>query len=53
MALKFRGQRRRGAANRKGNVEFLEEIRRLQARLEAIEMNKQRDHDIVDVSKNE
>ena len=53
MALRVRGPRRRGDVNRGGNVELLEEIRRLQARLEAIEMNRQRDPDIADVSENE
>ena len=53
MALRVRGLRRRGDANRGGNVELLEDIRRLQARLEAVEMNRQRDPDIADVSKNE
>ena len=52
MALKVRGRGRRGDVNRGGNVELLEEIRRLRARLEAVEMNRQRDPDIEDVNEN-
>lgn len=40
MAFRARGRGRRGIANKGGNVELLEEIRRLQTRLEALEVNR-------------
>lgn len=53
MTFKARGHGRRGAANRGGNVELLEDIRILQTRLEAFELNQQRDPDVGDISDNE
>ena len=41
MAFRARGCGRRGFANRRGNVELLEEIRRLQTRLEDLEEPKE------------
>ena len=39
MAFRARGHGRRGVANKGGNAELLEEIIRLQTRLEALELN--------------
>ena len=38
MAFRARGHGRRGATNRGGNVKLIEGIRRLQTRLEALEV---------------
>ena len=43
----------RGCGRRGGNVELLEEIRKLQTRMEALEENQQRDPIGGDVSDNE
>ena len=53
MVFRARGRGRRGVANRGGNMELLEEIRRLQTRLEALEVNQQRYLVGGDVSDNE
>ena len=53
MAFIARGHGKRGSINRGCNVELMEEIRRLQTRLEALELNKQRDPDVGDISGNE
>ena len=39
MALRARGCGRRGVANKGGNVKLLEEIRRIQTKMEALEVN--------------
>ena len=53
MEFRERGHGRRGAANRGGTAELMEEIRRLQTRLEALEMNWQQDPIGGDISGNE
>ena len=53
MAFRERGRGRRGVVNRGGNAKFLEEVRRLQTRLETLDVNRQQDPVGGDVSDNE
>ena len=47
------GNGRRGSINRGENVEFMKQIRRLQTRLEALEVNRQRYPVLGDINENE
>ena len=51
MAFRARGHGRRGVANGGGNAELLEEI--IQTKLEAVELNRQRDPDVGEIGDNE